>query len=167
MNPYEIYEIDQNIMQVEEMLAAGEIDELTAAGTLESLTMDRIEQYENICKLIRNDEAVANMLDEEAKRISGKSAAAKARIKWYKGYMQQSMASHGERKLEAGTFTVSVQKNGGKAPIVVEAAVEDIPQEYRKVSYVADNDKIRAALDAGEKLPFAHLGERGESLRIK
>ena len=46
---------------------------------------------------------------------------------------------------------------------------EDMPEEYRiqNVTYKADDAAIRAALDAGQELPFAKLGERGTHLRVR
>lgn len=45
---------------------------------------------------------------------------------------------------------------------------EQLPEEYRVtlVSYRPDQEAIRAALERGERLVFAALGERGKSLRI-
>ena len=40
-------------------------------------------------------------------------------------------------------------------------------EEYTKTIVENDTDKIRADLEAGKELPFAHLEPRGESLRIK
>lgn len=42
-----------------------------------------------------------------------------------------------------------------------------LPEQFQRVSIEADTKAIREALEAGQQLPFAHLGDRGSSLRIK
>ncbi len=68
------------------------------------------------------------------------------------------------KKIKAGEWVVSIQRNGGVCPMrMVEG--EEVPETYCKS--LPDNEKIRAALEAGEKLPFAVLEERGIGIRIK
>ena len=74
--------------------------------------------------------------------------------------------AHGIKSLETPRFRVGVQLNGGVAPLVI-ANPNDVPEDYCKVKVEPDNQSIRAALEAGTQLPFAKLGERGYSLRIR
>ncbi|MCD8396121.1 MAG: siphovirus Gp157 family protein [Lachnospiraceae bacterium] len=61
----------------------------------------------------------------------------------------------------------SIQKNGGLAPLEIDGDISDIPNDYLiEHDPTPDNAKIRELLKT-EKVPWAHLGERGESLRIK
>lgn len=60
--------------------------------------------------------------------------------------------------------SASIVKNGGKKPVILS---DEVPQEWQKVKYEPDNKRIREALENGEELPFAKLGERGERLSIK
>jgi hypothetical protein len=50
-----------------------------------------------------------------------------------------------------------------------EVHIEDIPKEYRKVvvSEDKDTDKIRQALEKGEKLDFCFLADRGKHIVVK
>ena len=43
----------------------------------------------------------------------------------------------------------------------------DVPNDYLKVIYEPDKDKIRQALEDGTELPFAHLEEKGKHVVIK
>ena len=61
-------------------------------------------------------------------------------------------------------FTFNIAKNGGKQALTIDG---DVPEEYTKTVIENDTEKIRADLEAGKELPFAHLEPRGESLRIK
>ena len=70
---------------------------------------------------------------------------------------------------------LAVQKNGGVVPLTTEFDTLDadtiatfgIEARFYKVGYSMDNAAIRAALEAGEDLPWARLGVRGTSLRIR
>ena len=62
-----------------------------------------------------------------------------------------------------------IQKNGGKVPVIYdldEFHPELYPEKYQKTKVVLDKDKIRADLESGIELACAHLGERGEHLRV-
>lgn len=43
----------------------------------------------------------------------------------------------------------------------------ELPEQFQKVSIDPNTTAIREALERGEKLDFAQLGERGISIRIK
>ena len=60
--------------------------------------------------------------------------------------------------------TFSLQKVGGKLTMTITG---DVPDNFKRVVYENDNDKIRAALEAGQTLPFAHLEPRAETVRIR
>ena len=70
----------------------------------------------------------------------------------------------GKTKFATNLFTFNIAKNGGKQPLTIDG---DVPEEYQKIIKENDNEKIRADLESGKELPFAHLEPRGESLRIK
>ena len=53
------------------------------------------------------------------------------------------------------------------APLKISIDVKDIPKEYLRFKPEADNAKIREALEAGTKLDWAAIEERGEQLRIR
>jgi hypothetical protein len=67
--------------------------------------------------------------------------------------------------METARFRVTAAQNGGLAPLIITSV--DIPEEFCRVIREADKTLIRELLEAGERLPFAELGERGRSIRIK
>ena len=69
-----------------------------------------------------------------------------------------------QRKITTDFHTFIVCKNGGKQPMEITG---DVPDNYKRVVYETDTEKIRKELEAGATLPFAHLEECGEHLRIK
>ena len=81
--------------------------------------------------------------------------------------MQDAMIAAGEKKLQCGTFTTSIQNN---APSVVvdEQYIENIPSEYLRVKEPEiDKMKMLEDLKAGKDLEgLCHL-EVKQSLRIR
>ena len=74
----------------------------------------------------------------------------------------------GKTKFQTALYSFSIAQNGGVQPVKVDADVKDIPQEYLiPQPPKPDTNAIRKALEEGEVLPFAHLEERGTSLRIR
>ena len=74
------------------------------------------------------------------------------------------MKQIGKPNFKTELFSFNIQKNGGKQALTIDG---DVPEKYTKTIIENDTDKIRQALENGEKLSFAHLEPRGESLRIK
>lgn len=94
--------------------------------------------------------------------------------------MVQAMEAIGKNEIKAGTTTICLRNNGGKLPLryfsedVADIPKESIdiqkvPKEYRKtvITETIDTNKIRSALDRGEKLNFVKYGERGKGIRFK
>lgn len=71
-------------------------------------------------------------------------------------------------KVETGRFRLSIKKNGGKIPVVITDE-NALPVDFRvpKVTEVIDKDAIRESLEAGNVVPGAELGQRGQRLEIK
>lgn len=87
-------------------------------------------------------------------------------IKRLKERLASGMMMMGTTELKAGDNTIKLQKNGGKLPLIF---CGDTPKEYLKttITFENDQDKIRKALDEGQKLDFVEYGERGSHIVIK
>jgi hypothetical protein len=107
----------------------------------------RREEVERMKRLVADDEALADRL---------------------KRMLMDAMTATGKTKVETERFRLSVKKNGGKIPVIItdEAA---LPVDFKvpKVTEVIDKDGIREALESGNQVPGAALGERGQRLEIK
>lgn len=115
--------------------------------------------------------AVINQLDMEAKKAKELADAFKLKadtrmnaIGRMKDALKVAMTKIGTDKIDTGDFTIKLQKNGGKQPMILDG---DVPNDYLKVIYEPDKDKIRQALEEGTELSFAHLEERGKHIAIK
>ena len=87
-------------------------------------------------------------------------------IKRLKERLATGMVMMGKSEIKAGDNTIKLQKNGGKLPLIYKA---DTPKEFLKttITFENDNDKIRKALDEGQKLDFVEYGERGSHIVVK
>lgn len=116
--------------------------------------------------LVMENTARADALKAEAARIADLSKAHANRAAKLKERLHYFMETQGQSKLETGRFKFTVCANP-QPQLVVSAEAIDLPEQYRRIEYKADNAAIRAALADGVKLPFALLGDRGTHLRIK
>lgn len=142
------------------------VDDAVIEDCFTNMTDDLKDKLENCCKYIKNQEAVIAGLKEEEKRLSTKRKAAENGIERLKKLMQIAMTTAGEKKLQCGTFTTSIQKNPPKLVLDVED-VYLIPDEFLK--YAEPEVKSKEALDAikaGETFTWCHSVQE-DSLRIR
>lgn len=167
-----LYDIAADYRRLQDMLDAADTPEemrQTLIDTLESLSGDFEDKVENMAALIAEYKATIEGCAAEIQRLTAKKLRAENAIDSIKKYIMAEMQFAGIQKVKAGTWQISIAKNGGKAPIVWDDDIEpeDLPEKFRSISYKIDTAAVRDALEAGETLDFAKLGERGESLRIK
>ena len=160
-----LYELTSDLMTLQEMLE-GDIDDQCLLDTLEAVQGEYEIKLESYCKVIKNLEADMDALKAEAKRLTDKRKTLENNIDRLKKAMFDSMKATGTDKVKGTLFTVAIQRNGGKLPVIVDVDVSELPDELVKVVESPDLDAIGKLLEQGESL-YAHFGERGESLRIK
>lgn len=142
------------------------VDDAVIEDCFTNMTDDLKDKLENCCKYIKNQEAVIAGLKEEEKRLSAKRKAAENAVKRLKALMKTAMDTAGEKKLQCGTFTTSIQKNPPKLVLDVED-VYLIPDEFLK--YAEPEVKSKEVLDAikaGETFTWCHSVQE-YSLRIR
>ena len=111
----------------------------------------------------------AEVWKQEAKRLADRARVDSNRAASLKQMLQEFFACHDLKTVETARYKLTLASNGGKAPLIVDEdyGTTAIPDELCKVTREPDTAAIRAALEAGEELPFARVGERGQSMRIK
>ena len=159
-----LYELTSDWNTVANMLYDEEVDEQIVLDTLESIEGDIEDKANGYAKIIKELEVKAKARKEEAKRLSDRSKTFENKIKFLKQNLFNSMKETGKTKFTTDLFSFNIAKNGGKQALTIDG---EVPEEYTKTVIENDTDKIRQALESGEKLPFAHLEPRGESLRIR
>lgn len=118
--------------------------------------------------LIKCCEARASARAEEAERMLALARSDDALADRLRRSLLEAMQVTGRVKVETARFRLAVRANGGKVPVLVDDEAA-LPVEYRVpvVTHKVDRDAIRAALDAGQAVAGARLGERGQRLEIK
>ena len=101
----ELYEISGNIKSLWEMYETGEIDLQTYTDTIESLGAEII--VEEHIKMIRNAEANASKLTEEADKLRNKAESEKKKAEKAKNLVINFLDAIQENKMNAGIFKVT------------------------------------------------------------
>ena len=162
-----VYELKNEFNTLWSILEDELADDEMILGAWETATEDLTIKLENCCKYIKNEEALIAGLKEEEERLNARRKAKENAIKRLKALMQDAMTAAGEKKIQCGTFTTSIQNN---APSVVvdEQYIENIPEEYLRIKEPEiDRKKMLEDLKAGKDLEgLAHL-EVKQSLRIR
>lgn len=159
-----LYQLTNDYETVLNMLYDEDTDEQMILDTLESIEGEIEDKANNYAKIIKELEAKQNARKEEAKRLTESAKVFENRVKALKNNLFNSMKATGKTKFATDLFSFNIAKNGGKQTLTIDG---EVPEEYTKTITENDTDKIRQALEKGEKLTFAHLEPRGESLRIK
>ena len=159
-----LYELTAVYQRLQDQIESGEDYE----GIL-AVIGDEIEaKADGYARVIRNMEAEAKALKDEEKRLAEKRKLREAAIERLKQNLFESMKATGKEKFKTDLFSFSIQKNGGKIPVIVDVKdTSELPDDLVKITEAPDLDAIRKYIEETGDLTYAHFGERGESLRIK
>nr|DAI75731.1 MAG TPA: resistance protein [Caudoviricetes sp.] len=158
-----LYELNQSWQEVFDMLLDADVPEEAIFDTIEGIEASMDEKADSYAKIIRSLEGDAGKLDAEIKRLQARKAGIQKRREWLMQQLTDTMRSTGRLKFRTALFSFAIQKNGGARPVDV---ISEVPKEWLKPGD-PDTKRIREWLEAGNTLPFAVLGNRGESLRIR
>lgn len=161
-----LYELTGEMIDLLNMIEDGDVDEDILLDTMESVEGDINAKMEGYAKVIKNVEASAAAVKAEADRLNERRKVLENNVKRMKKAMLQTMKALNLKKAGGDIFTISVQKNGGKAPLIINWPAEDLPNEFRKVKVEPDTNALRKYAEAGGT-EYAVLGEAGEGIRIR
>lgn len=158
-----LYELTGEWIQLMDKLEAGEDVELEFNETDEAFE----EKAEKYAMMIRNLESDYEAFDKEEKHYKEKKNRCKKGIEKLKNNLESAMIITGKRKFKKGVFSFSIQKNGGKLPVIVDVPTEELEDEFVIVTEKPDLTAIEKYINETGDITFAHFGERKEGLRIK
>jgi hypothetical protein len=133
---------------------------------LENIESQRDQKLDNYAALIQELQARADARKAEANRLSKRSQIDENKVKALKANLQRFFQAHELKTIETDRYRLTLAKNGGKAPLILDDCIGfHIPDQFltREIDRVA----VREALEKGEVLEFARLGDRSYSIRIK
>lgn len=139
------------------------------AQWFETLGEERDIKLDSYTALISEMIARADVRKAEAKRMQELAATDENRARLLRDRLKCFFQQHGLKTLETPRYKLSLTRHGGKLPMVIDESVPvaQLPKQFQRVSIDPDTAAIREALERGEHLDFARLGDRGSSMRIK
>lgn len=164
-----LYDLDIEFMELLELAEDEDLDPEVLQDTIEAMAGEwehKLDAY----GIVRNELSMdIAKIDMEVKRLTEKKRRINGNITRINEAIMASMKLHDTRKVEGEHFTWQIQKNGGKAPLIIDDSISavELPEEYQSWDVKVNKDAIRKALEEGKELPYARIGERGESIRLK
>ncbi|MFB2839784.1 siphovirus Gp157 family protein [Floridanema evergladense] len=168
-----LFNISDDISELTSLLDEIEADDIESeqliTNWLENLGSERDRKLDNYAALITELEAKAEVRKQEAQRLAKlaasderKAAMLKERLKWF-------FEINKLKTVETARYKLSLTKSGGKPPLILDDGISptDLPQKFQKLHVEPDKTAIRTALEAGEELDFAYLGDRNSTIRIR
>ena len=163
-----LYELTGDILKLQDLLASGEVvDAELLKDVITDTEADYEAKIESYAMVIKNLSADIAALKEEADRLNSRRKTLEANIDSLKSRMFDSMKATNTPKIKGRLFTISIQANGGKIPVIVDVDTADLPDDLVKIEEKPDLDAISKFIAANPDTKLAHFGQRGESLRIK
>jgi hypothetical protein len=172
-----LYELTADLSRLNDLLDDVEGD-LSRLGEMEpavtawfdAVGEEQAVKFDSFIHLIRLNQMEATAAKAEEEQYAAKRKARESRVRYLEAKLKAHLEATNQTKVQtASGRVVSIQKNGGVAPLEIKAGTdpEAIPAEYVRTVVEIDKAKVRAALEAGKELEFAELLPRGTSLRVK
>ena len=164
-----LYEITEEMRDLFEQIdpETGEAPE-GLADRIMDLNLSFEQKLVGYIAWIKNMEADIYALIDAKTKIHNKIISANRTVEYAKFCVKDALEATNTRKFSTAIHSAWIQENGGIIPVIMDEAIDiaKVPDRFVKVERKLDMDAIRDAMEAGEKLPFAALGKRGEHLRI-
>lgn len=159
-----LYELTNDYLTLLDMAEDPDIDPQAFADTLEALGGELEMKADGYARVMKELEGRAATMRFESKRLENGYKTIERNIDRMKHALQDSMVATDKRKFKTDLFSFSIRKNPASVVIDRETSIPPeflIPQDPK-----IDKKAIKAAIDRGDDITFAHL-EQGESLIIR
>lgn len=171
MSAPSLYHLSADMAALEDLLdlaleSGAEADAAAIDAWLDELQGSLADKLGRVARWRATELALAAAGKAEAKRLTDRAKVREARVERVEAAVQALMERLGAKKVDTDVATFSLQKPGGKDPVVVaDDAV--LPDDLVRVKREADKEAIRAALEGGREVPGATIQQRGLVLRVK
>ena len=168
--PETIFEISHEMLTLEDLLND---PETTPEGKAEATQRyfeigdKRDEKLDGYMAFISELTARAKARKEEALRLLQRVKSDEEKAEFLKNTLVWFFTSHELKTVETARHRLTLTQNGGCAPVLI-ASEEELPVAYltETVNVKPNRDLIREALELGQEVPGASLGERSWSIRV-
>lgn len=161
-----LFEIVDEYRDLYEMMTDPDVDPQLLADSLESIIGQLEVKACGYVQVIKQLDMEAKQAKEVAQMFAEKAKVRENNVKRMKEALKAAMEQTNQKEVTAGAFTIKLQANGGKEPIIYDS-VEDVPQNLMKVKYEVDGELVRDYLEQHPGTKWAHIGERGNHIVIK
>lgn len=141
-------------------------DEQAYIDTLEALQGELDDKVGQWARCIKNLEGERDAIKAEGDRLTKRARSIDNEVKHMKDTLLMYLKAAGVSKAGDAVIKASIVKNGGQAPLEIDLIPVDLPEDFQKITIDADKEAIRAALEGGQQLEWARIGERGEHIKI-
>lgn len=154
-----LFEMDEELQTLDVMIDEyareheGEIPDFLI-DEIERLQMDRVEKCLKVGRWIKNLVAESTAYKNEAKNLTAKARVCDNKVESLKGFLTYALEP-GEKHKDS-KVTIAWRKS---TRVIVEALIDDLPEEYIKVSRTADLSGLKAAIKLGDHIKDVHLQE--------
>ncbi len=132
----------------------------------ERLSHERDEKLDNYAALIRELDVRAKARRDEAKRLADRARRDEEHTAYLKQRLMLFFQDHHLKTVETLRYRLTLQRSGGKTPVLLKTDPEALPEDYQRWKVSADLEAIREALEHDADLDFAVLGQRSYYVRI-
>lgn len=151
-----LYELDESMAILEDLMDRDAIDEDMLGLALESLGQQVEDKMERIGKLVRNWQAESEALDAEIKRLRDRQMAIDSKVSRLRQYALQSLRAANLRRIKLPILTAYI---GSSKRVEVLVEPDELPLAYQRITVGADRAALKTALEAGEVIEGAELVE--------
>lgn len=168
-----LYEIRDDLEALEALLyeVGGDVTDEAADAAITAWLEETGEalksKLDGYAALIREAEARAASRKAEAARLTALSRADESVAKRLKERLYWFFGDRGIERFETERFRFTVQKNGGKPPVILHVPVEALPAWAQRVTVAPDMEAIRGEIEERGSVEFAEIGTPGKHLRIR
>ena len=159
-----LYDLTAEYMTLLEMAEDPDVEEDVLRDTMEGIEGEIEIKADGYARVMKQLEATSANLEYEEKRLMNRRKTIDRNIKRMKQALQDAMVATGKPKFKTDLFSFMIRKNPASVVIDRETCIPPeflIPQDPK-----IDKKAIKAAIDRGDDIKFAHL-EQSESLLIR
>ena len=171
---YELTEQFQSICDILESLEDEQIPPELSSAVDELLQQkdeakaDLYNKIDQSISLIKHLEMFAEMREKKAKRTAELAKRDRNKIDFLRNRLIDHLTATGQDKVKTPKYSIGVRK-ASQAPLVVKGSIDDLPDEFKKVTIEPDKkalrDAIKSEVEGVEQ--YAELGERSSYLSIR